>query len=185
MSSSNKLSSAQTHALVLLLSQNAYSAFGFTRNISAIDIPNGFNGVAAWSSSPLVPAQICVTLYAGTIWWLLSGLRLIRDSEKLQKDGQTELKVDNRERKNLNGSMKPPVNKHPSPLEQGGFSSNLAYLTVFQAVGLFRLMGASLLNWDNPALWTVVAPASLMVVIDIFIHVSVSCLLAGVSWWRT
>ncbi|CAJ2507716.1 Uu.00g089020.m01.CDS01 [Anthostomella pinea] len=185
-------SSLTTTTLTLiahLLARSAYGALGHTNSVAAIDIPNGFNGTSARSTSPLIPAQISVAMWACGAWWFGGGLRAL-----LLSRTEPEGEQDSRSSNNHNGSATKGATKKnmkmnkKKPRSAGVFTSYAVLATFLEAAGASLLHGGSLsvlllLGDDDAALWTRVVPTSLLTVMRLFIHLGVNLGFCGLLWW--
>ncbi|RAO66844.1 uncharacterized protein BHQ10_002856 [Talaromyces amestolkiae] len=178
--------------LVSLLSQSAYSAFGYNNSVATLDIPLGFNGVNYWVASTiqLIQWQLFITMWAGSTWWVCAGLGLLANAEdSLDKPPQNRNTFKTEE---LNGhqngttadASKKTFVENDSVLGQGKWTTYLAYITLFQAVGLIRLIGAAIWYRDDPVLWTVILHAAALVAMKLIPHTTVNCLFSGLIWLK-
>ncbi|KAJ5238405.1 hypothetical protein N7468_003024 [Penicillium chermesinum] len=178
-------------SVILLFAESAYSAFGFTNSVAALDIPLGFNGVTTWVSSTiqLIQWQIFITMWAGSAWWICAGLGLLAQpkSGKASQNGNAHGPSTASGKQKPDGHINGSAKSSETPKEvlshsEGVWTTYLAHITLFQAVSVIRLIGASIWYRDDPQLWTVILHASALIAMKLVIHTTVNCLFSGLMW---
>jgi hypothetical protein len=138
----------------------------------------------------LVP-YVFRTMWAGSTWWVCAGLGLLAQPKTIipSQNGHTHRSYAAASTKKLNGhqntSLKPSESVNAKEPGSGGkWTNHLAHITLFQAIGLFRLIGVGIWYRNDPVLWTVILHASALVAIKLVIRTTVNFLFSGLMWLR-
>lgn len=152
------LTTAEIAISTLLLAHASFFCKGGTNAISSLDLSNAYNGISGYNAT-LVGLQLFIGNWAGSIFWSIGGLALIRSK-------QSDSPVDSRAAKTAAIWLE--------------WRDYMSILTLFMAVAVTAVMAACTALRVHLFVWTVFSPKFLYVVVwSLGWHIGVNGLFGG------